>query len=108
MEDGLDLIAPIYAAATAYHQPASANGAVGIDDVSIGELVRTPATLAILNRISPALVHTANVPGIKPYVGIFTARYLFSNIPGNHDEEIARIDKAMRALSPEERPRYDR
>lgn len=107
-EDELDLIAPTYPAASAYQQPVPPKAELGVDDVSIADLLRAPAALAILDRFAPALVQAARQPAVQPYVEALTVRSMLANIPGDHGQLIAQIDATLRALPTSEKPYYDR
>lgn len=105
-EHKMDLIAPIYPPASAYHQPAVAQTPFGIDSASIAEMLGTPATRAIIAEHAPVVVSIVQLPLMKPQLNNFTARDVLSFIPGDHSDQIAKIDAALLSLPESSRPQY--
>ncbi len=93
--------APLYRPTERYEEPVLAQSGFGIDDISVGDLVRGSATRAILDQEVPGLTALARAPQIAPTLTNVTLRematFSFSASmfkPGS----LERIDARLRAL----------
>lgn len=93
--------APLYLAAKRYDEPVLAQSGFGIDDISVADLVRGPATREVLDQEVPGLTALAQAPQIAPTLTNVTLRemttFSFSASmfkPGT----LERIDARLRAL----------
>lgn len=95
--------APLYLPAARYEEPVLAQRGFGIDDISVADLARGPATRAVLDQEIPGLTALARAPQIAPTLTNVTLRemttFSFSASmfkPGT----LERIDAQLRALPP--------
>lgn len=95
--------APLYLPAERYAEPRLAQSGFGIDDISVGDLVRGAATRAVLDEEIPGLSGLARAPQLASTLSNSTLRemttFSFSASmfkPGT----LERIDARLRALPP--------
>ncbi|CAN7587741.1 hypothetical protein LJR219_004377 [Phenylobacterium sp. LjRoot219] len=100
--------APNYAPATAYHQPSPATFELGVDTLSIEDLISSTATRAILTRLAPWALGMAGTETFKPFLSTFTLRDAAHYLPFDATKPIAEVDAALRALPKSEWPPHVR
>lgn len=99
-----ELTAPRYEPACAFHPPVPAPFEAGLDSFSIGELLDTPATQALLLTYTPWALRMAQSEHFKPFRSTFTLRDMAFFIPLDTAAALAAIDTALRQLPPSEWP----
>ena len=101
---GKSISVPRYEPARAYHAPKPAAFEFGVDTVTIGELMDTPATREIVFKNAPwAKMMVANEAFIN-YASIFTLPDIAAFLPPGFSDSIAKIDAALRLLPRSEWP----
>lgn len=100
----LDLRAPHYQPATAFHQPSPAAVDLTVDAISIEELVSAPATREILAKNAPWALQMANSEGFAPFRSTFTVRDAATFVPVDMSKSVEAVDAALRSLPRTEWP----
>lgn len=89
--------APLYPAASAYTAPAFIGERLGVDTVSLGELLAAPATRDILLSEAPVLEKLSVAPAMRPHLGNYTVLDLMRDGTVTA-QAVVRIEARMRAL----------
>lgn len=100
------LIAPIYAPATAFHQPIPAPFEFGIETLSIGELLDTPAPHKIVTDFAVWAIHMSSSEHFKPFRSTFTLRDMAFFILMDLSKSLAAVDAALKQLPQSEWPHH--
>lgn len=98
------LTAPTYAPATAFHQPTPAPFEFGVDTLSIGELLDTPALLKIATDFAPWAIRMASSEHFQPFRSTFTLRDMAFFIPMDLSKSLVAVDAALKHLPQSEWP----
>jgi hypothetical protein len=96
--------APLYPPSRAYRQPAIAPTTdFGVDSVAVADLLRAPATLAILKEEVPGIEQRLQIPQLQPHLYNFTLRNIaqYGLVPR---DKLPRIDERLRAVPVADRP----
>lgn len=91
------LDAPLYRPATRYEAPRIVGKTLGVDTVSVRELLEVPATRAILFDAAPGLPAIVGSNGARPHMGNFTVRGILGDGMISATA-FARIEQAFRDL----------
>ena len=102
------LVAPIYAPAAEFHQPTPAPFEFGIDTLSIGELLNTPALHKIVTDFAVWAIHMSSSEHFQPFHSTFTLRDMAFFIPMDLSKSLAAVDAALKQLPKSEWPSYVR
>ena len=94
----INLVAPLYEPATAFHPPIPAPFDFGIHTVSIGELMSAPATSAIVSQHAPWAMMMYNSEPFKPQRFTMTLLDMSSFIPGDRTQSLAEVEAALKQL----------
>lgn len=70
----ITLEAPLYPPADAFAPPEMLPTTLGVDSVSLRELLELPQTRAILFEEAPELKAASSAPNFQPHLGNFTVR----------------------------------
>lgn len=95
------MYAPLYPPAERYEEPRLAQSEFGVDDISVGDLVRADATRAILDQEVPGLTALARAPQMQATLTNVTLREVatFSFSARLFKEgALERVDARLRAL----------
>jgi hypothetical protein len=102
------LVAPQYRPAEAFHQPTPAPFEFGVETLSIGEFLETPALQKILIDYAPWAIHMASSDHFQPFHSTFALRDMAFFIPMDLSKSLAAVDAALKQLPKSEWPQHVR